>query len=151
VRLLENEPLRNHETYRYRWVACCLKARRTNANIEPAHLVPFNLWYKMSQERGEYILRTTFGSFRGLVKRRYWCKLGDDGSSISFLLQMRAWTYGILSNRLKDYGLKKVLTHRAHHGVLNKIEDYVSRHDVRNINWRRAQNATSQWLISFLA
>ncbi len=108
-----------------------------NANIEPAASRTFNYTVR-PVERGEY----TFGALNiyvasslGLVKRRY--RVSQDAMVPVYpsFLQMRKFELMAFTNRLKDYGLKKI-RRIGHTMEFEQIKDYVLGDDVRNINWK---------------
>ncbi len=89
-------------------------------------------------ERGVY----TFGALNiyvssnlGLVSRRY--KIDQDAAVPVYpsFLQLRRYELMAFTNRLKDYGLKKI-RRIGHTMEFEQIKDYVLGDDVRNINWK---------------
>lgn len=108
-----------------------------NSSIEPAASRTFNYTVR-PVERGEY----TFGALNiyvasslGLVKRRY--RVSQDAMVPVYpsFLQMRKFELMAFTNRLKDYGLKKI-RRIGHTMEFEQIKDYVLGDDVRNINWK---------------
>lgn len=89
-------------------------------------------------ERGEY----TFGALNvfaisqlGFIKRRY--RFNQDAMVPVYpsFLQMRKYELMAFTNKLKDYGLKKI-RRIGHTMEFEQIKDYVLGDDVRNINWK---------------
>lgn len=89
-------------------------------------------------ERGEYVfgaLNVYAASSIGFVKRRY--RMDQDAMVPVYpsFLQMRKYELMAFSNRLKDYGLKKI-RRIGHTMEFEQIKDYVLGDDVRNMNWK---------------
>lgn len=89
-------------------------------------------------ERGEY----TFGALNifarseiGFVKRRYRFNQQAMVPVYPSFLQMRKYELMAFTNKLKDYGLKKI-RRIGHTMEFEQIKDYVLGDDVRNINWK---------------
>lgn len=89
-------------------------------------------------ERGEY----SFGgvnvfacSVIGLVSRRFIFSADKMVPVYPSFLQMRKYELLAISNRLSDYGLKKI--RRIGHSMeFEKIRDYVQGDDYRTVNWK---------------
>lgn len=89
-------------------------------------------------ERGEY----SFGgvnvyayTFLGLVSRRYIFDAQKTVAVYPSFLQMRKYELLAFSNRLSDYGLKKI--RRIGHSMeFEKIREYVKGDDYRTVNWK---------------
>lgn len=89
-------------------------------------------------ERGEY----SFGgvnvyayTFLGLIARRYTFDAQKMVAVYPSFLQMRKYELLAFSNRLSDYGLKKI--RRIGHSMeFEKIREYVKGDDYRTVNWK---------------
>lgn len=108
-----------------------------NAILESGQAREFNYTLK-PVERGEYhfgSLNVYASSFLGLVERRY--RFDSDAMTPTYpsFLQMRKYELMAFTNRLKDYGLKKI-RRIGHTMEFEQIKDYVAGDDVRNINWK---------------
>jgi len=108
-----------------------------NAILESGQAREFNYTVK-PVERGEYhfgSLNVYASSFLGLVERRY--RFDSDAMTPTYpsFLQMRKYELMAFTNRLKDYGLKKI-RRIGHTMEFEQIKDYVAGDDVRNINWK---------------
>ncbi len=89
-------------------------------------------------ERGIY----TFGrlialvsSPLGLVQRRFTFQGGESVAVYPSFLELRKYELLALSNRLSEYGLKKI-RRIGHTMEFEHIREYVSGDDVRNLNWK---------------
>lgn len=108
-----------------------------NATLDSGQSKEFNYTVK-PVERGEYhfgSLNVYVLSFLGLVERRY--RFDTDAMTPTYpsFLQMRKYELMAFTNRLKDYGLKKI-RRIGHTMEFEQIKDYVAGDDVRNINWK---------------
>ena len=89
-------------------------------------------------ERGEYhygALQVFVGSFLGLAQRRFSFDQAAIVPNYPSFLQMRKYELMAFTNKLKDYGLKKI-RRIGHTMEFEQIKDYVQGDDVRNINWK---------------
>ena len=89
-------------------------------------------------ERGEYhygALQVFVGSFLGLAQRRFSFDQAAMVPNYPSFLQMRKYELMAFTNKLKDYGLKKI-RRIGHTMEFEQIKDYVQGDDVRNINWK---------------
>lgn len=89
-------------------------------------------------ERGEYhfgVLNIFVSAFIGFIQRRY--RFNADAMTPTYpsFLQMRKYELMAFTNKLKDYGLKKI-RRIGHTMEFEQIKDYVPGDDVRNINWK---------------
>lgn len=89
-------------------------------------------------ERGEF----HFGSLNvfaksgiGLVWRKYIFNHNAMVPSYPSFLQMRKYELMAFTNRLKDYGMKKI-RRIGHTMEFEQIKDYILGDDVRNVNWK---------------
>jgi uncharacterized protein (DUF58 family) len=89
-------------------------------------------------ERGEY----SFGSLNifattiiGLISRRYQFDNEKMVAVYPSYLQMRKYELLAFSNRLSDYGLKKI-RRLGHSMEFEKIREYVKGDDYRTVNWK---------------
>ncbi|OUS18020.1 cell division protein FtsB [Nonlabens dokdonensis] len=89
-------------------------------------------------ERGEYhygALQVFVGSFLGLAQRRFSFDQAAIVPNYPSFLQMRKYELMAFTNKLKDYGLKKI-RRIGHTMEFEQIKDYVQGDDVRKINWK---------------
>lgn len=89
-------------------------------------------------ERGEYhfgSLNVYVSSFLGFIERRYLFDADAMAPTYPSFLQMRKYELMAFTNKLKDYGLKKI-RRIGHTMEFEQIKDYVPGDDVRNINWK---------------
>lgn len=89
-------------------------------------------------ERGEYhfgSLNIYVSSFLGFIERRYRFDANAMAPTYPSFLQMRKYELMAFTNRLRDYGLKKI-RRIGHTMEFEQIKDYVPGDDVRNINWK---------------
>ncbi len=89
-------------------------------------------------ERGEYHyggLHVFAGTALGLVERKFSFSQDAMVPNYPSFLQMRKYELMAFTNRLKDYGLKKI-RRIGHTMEFEQIKDYVLGDDVRNINWK---------------
>lgn len=119
-----------------------------NATLDSGQSKEFNYTIK-PVERGEYhfgSLNVYVLSFLGLVERRY--RFDTDAMTPTYpsFLQMRKYELMAFTNRLKDYGLKKI-RRIGHTMEFEQIKDYVAGDDVRNINWK-ASAKTGQLMLN---
>ncbi len=119
-----------------------------NATLDSGQSKEFNYTVK-PVERGEYhfgSLNVYVLSFLGLVERRY--RFDTDAMTPTYpsFLQMRKYELMAFTNRLKDYGLKKI-RRIGHTMEFEQIKDYVAGDDVRNINWK-ASAKTGQLMLN---
>jgi uncharacterized protein (DUF58 family) len=89
-------------------------------------------------ERGEYYfgnLNVYASSPIGLVTRRF--QFGKDAMVPNYpsFLQLRKYMLMAFSNKLLEYGLKKI-RRIGHTMEFEQIKDYVTGDDIRNINWK---------------
>ncbi|WP_438962592.1 DUF58 domain-containing protein [Nonlabens sp.] len=89
-------------------------------------------------ERGEYhfgVLNIFVTAFIGFIQRRY--RFNADAMTPTYpsFLQMRKYELMAFTNKLRDYGLKKI-RRIGHTMEFEQIKDYVPGDDVRNINWK---------------
>lgn len=96
-------------------------------------------------QRGEYhfgALNVFASSPIGLIARRYRFEQDRMMPVYPSFLQMRAYELYAISNRLTDYGIKKI-RRIGHTMEFDQIRTYVSGDDVRTINWKAtARSAT---------
>lgn len=89
-------------------------------------------------ERGEYhfgSLNVYVTSYIQLVSRRYIFNQGDYVPTYPSFLQLRKYELMAFTNKLRDYGLKKIRK-LGHTMEFEQIKEYVMGDDVRNINWK---------------
>ena len=89
-------------------------------------------------ERGTY----AFGSLNvfassplGLFKRRFRFDTAQEVPVYPSYLQLRKYDFLAFTNRLFEYGLKKI-RRIGHTMEFEQIKDYVRGDDIRNINWK---------------
>ncbi|AZQ43980.1 DUF58 domain-containing protein [Nonlabens ponticola] len=96
-------------------------------------------------DRGEY----HFGSLNiyaisdiGFIKRRY--RFDSDAMVPNYpsFLQMRKYELMAFTNKLRDYGIKKI-RRIGHTMEFEQIKDYTQGDDVRNINWKASAKRNS--------
>jgi len=103
------------------------------------------------KERGEY----NFGNLNiyartilGLVKRRYKFDYNASSKVYPSFLQMRKYELMAISNRLSEYGIKKIRK-IGNQTEFEQIKEYVQGDDYRTINWkataRKAQLMVNQY------
>ncbi|NOU59162.1 DUF58 domain-containing protein [Marinifilum caeruleilacunae] len=88
--------------------------------------------------RGEYhfgVLNVYVSSFLNLIKRRY--KIGTSQMVPCYpsYMQMRQYELMAISNRLTDFGVKKI-RRIGHQMEFDQIREYVKGDDYRTINWK---------------
>jgi len=108
-----------------------------DSTIESGKLKEFNYTVR-PVERGEYhfgSLNIYVTSFLGLIQRRYLFDADVMAPTYPSFLQMRKYELMAFTNKLKDYGLKKI-RRIGHTMEFEQIKDYVPGDDVRNINWK---------------
>jgi uncharacterized protein (DUF58 family) len=112
-----------------------------------------DIWFKTSLKPGQhkminYLLRPTkrgeyeFGAVRvytgtalGLVRRRYSFSQDEVLPVYPSFLQMRKYELMAISNRLSEFGIKKI--RRLGHSLeFEQIKNYVPGDDYRTINWK---------------
>jgi uncharacterized protein (DUF58 family) len=112
----------------------------------------YNFEYKVTPfERGEYVfgnLNVYVSSFFKIVSRRYTFDENKMVAVYPSYLQMRKYEFLAMSNRLTEFGLKKV--RRIGHTLeFEQIKNYVNGDDARTINWKatakRAQLMVNQY------
>jgi uncharacterized protein (DUF58 family) len=112
----------------------------------------YNFEYKVTPfERGEYIfgnLNVYVSSFFKIVSRRYTFDENKMVAVYPSYLQMRKYEFLAMSNRLTEFGLKKI--RRIGHTLeFEQIKNYVQGDDARTINWKatakRAQLMVNQY------
>lgn len=89
-------------------------------------------------ERGEYhygALQIFVSSSLGFAQRRFSFNEEAMVPNYPSFLQMRKYELMAFTNKLKDYGLKKI-RRIGHTMEFEQIKDYVQGDDVRNINWK---------------
>jgi len=107
------------------------------ANIKA--LGNYNFEYKVTPfERGEYFfgnLNIYVSSFFNMVSKRYKFQQNYKVAVYPSYLQMRKYEFLAMSNRLTEFGLKKI--RRIGHTLeFEQIKNYVNGDDVRTINWK---------------
>ncbi len=108
-----------------------------NATIESGTSQEFNYTVR-PVERGEYhfgSLNIYVSSFLGFIERRYLFDADAMTPTYPSFLQMRKYELMAFTNKLKDYGLKKI-RRIGHTMEFEQIKGYVPGDDVRNINWK---------------
>ncbi|MBT8317055.1 MAG: DUF58 domain-containing protein [Lutibacter sp.] len=103
---------------------------------------PQNIWefeYAMKPfERGEYVfgnLNVYVSSFLRIVSRRYKFEENKSVAVYPSYIQMKKYEFLALSNRLTEFGLKKI--RRIGHTLeFEQIKNYIAGDDVRTINWK---------------
>jgi len=118
------------------------------AKIATRNLYDFD--YKVIPfERGEYFfgnLNIYTSSFLKLVSKRYKFQQNQMVAVYPSYLQMRKYEFLAMSNRLTEFGLKKI--RRIGHTLeFEQIKNYVYGDDVRTINWK-ATAKKSQLMIN---
>jgi uncharacterized protein (DUF58 family) len=89
-------------------------------------------------ERGEYhygALQIFVSNSLGFAQRRFSFNEKAMVPNYPSFLQMRKYELMAFTNKLKDYGLKKI-RRIGHTMEFEQIKDYVQGDDVRNINWK---------------
>lgn len=89
-------------------------------------------------ERGEYhygSLNIYVCSVLGLVQRKYLFDRADMTPTYPSFLQMRKYELMAFTNRLRDYGMKKI-RRLGNTLEFEQIKEYVLGDDVRNMNWK---------------
>jgi uncharacterized protein (DUF58 family) len=89
-------------------------------------------------ERGEYVfghLNVYLNSPIGLVTRRFQFAENAMVPNYPSFLQLRKYMLLAFSNKLFEYGLKKI-RRIGHTMEFEQIKDYVNGDDIRNINWK---------------
>ena len=89
-------------------------------------------------ERGEYHyggLQVFVGSPLGLAQRKFSFNQDAMVPNYPSFLQLRKYELMAFTNKLKDFGLKKI-RRIGHTMEFEQIKDYVQGDDVRNINWK---------------
>lgn len=99
----------------------------------------YNLEYLVTPfERGEYKfgnLNIYVSSFFKIVSKRYKFQQNQMVAVYPSYLQMRKYEFLAMSNRLTEFGLKKI--RRIGHTLeFEQIKNYVNGDDVRTINWK---------------
>ncbi|MCF6181505.1 DUF58 domain-containing protein [Lutibacter sp.] len=99
----------------------------------------YNFEYKVTPfERGEYVfgnLNVYVSSFFKIVSRRYKFEENKMVAVYPSYLQMRKYEFLAMSNRLTEFGLKKI--RRIGHTLeFEQIKNYVQGDDARTINWK---------------
>ena len=105
-------------------------------------ITPQNIWefeYAMRPfERGEYVfgnLNVYVSSFLRIVSRRYKFEENKSVAVYPSYIQMKKYEFLALSNRLTEFGLKKI--RRIGHTLeFEQIKNYIAGDDVRTINWK---------------
>ncbi|PRX12712.1 DUF58 domain-containing protein [Nonlabens ulvanivorans] len=108
-----------------------------DATIESGKSREFNYTVR-PVERGEYhfgSLNVYVSSFLGFIERRYLFDADAMAPTYPSFLQMRKYELMAFTNKLKDYGMKKI-RRIGHTMEFEQIKDYVPGDDVRNINWK---------------
>lgn len=108
-----------------------------NANL--ATNQPYNFEYDVRPvERGEYHfgnLNVYVSSALNIVARRYRFDRSQMVAVYPSYIQMRKYEFLAMSNRLTEFGLKKI-RRIGHTMEFEQIKNYVSGDDVRTINWK---------------
>lgn len=89
-------------------------------------------------ERGEYVfgaVNVFVSSFLSLVQRRYVFDNNVTVPCYPSFIQMHKYELIAMSNRLTDFGLKKI-RRVGHQMEFDQIRDYVKGDDYRTINWK---------------
>lgn len=89
-------------------------------------------------ERGEYnfgLLNVYVSSFLRLIKRRYKIEAEQMLPCYPSFMQMRQYELLAFSNRLNEYGVKKI-RRIGHQMEFDQIREYVKGDDYRTINWK---------------
>jgi len=99
----------------------------------------FEFEYQLTPvERGEYEfgnLNVYVSSFFKLISRRFKFQNKAKVAVYPSYIQMHKYEFLAMSNRLTDYGLKKI--RRIGHSMeFEQIKDYIAGDDVRTINWK---------------
>tara|TARA_R110001583_G_scaffold4351_4_gene25245 strand:- start:7319 stop:8650 length:1332 start_codon:yes stop_codon:yes gene_type:complete len=103
---------------------------------------PFQVWdfeYVVKPvERGEYYfgkLNVYVSTFLKIVARRYQFQENEMVAVYPSYIQMKKYEFLALSNRLSEFGLKKI--RRIGHTLeFEQIKNYIAGDDVRTINWK---------------
>jgi len=89
-------------------------------------------------ERGEYQfgnLNVYVSSFIRIISRKYKFQKNETVSVYPSYIQMKKYEFLALSNRLTEFGLKKI--RRIGHTLeFEQIKNYISGDDVRTVNWK---------------
>lgn len=103
-------------------------------------------------KRGEY----TFGSLRlyvktpiGFLQRRFNYDMGNTVPVYPAFLQLRQHELMAISNRLSDYGLKKI-RRLGHSMEFDQIKNYVSGDDYRTVNWKASARQGNLMVNSYI-
>lgn len=89
-------------------------------------------------ERGEYhfgTLNVYVSSILGLIQKRYKIKAEQMLPCYPSFMQMRKYELLAISNRLNDYGVKRI-RRIGHQMEFDQIREYVKGDDYRTINWK---------------
>lgn len=89
-------------------------------------------------ERGEFhweALRVFVHTALGLITRRFTFENHEMVPNYPSFLQMRKYELMAFTNRLRDYGMKKI-RRIGHTMEFEQIKDYVLGDDIRNMNWK---------------
>ncbi|BAX78723.1 DUF58 domain-containing protein [Labilibaculum antarcticum] len=89
-------------------------------------------------ERGEYhfgLLNVYVSSFLRLIQRRYKIEAEQMLPCYPSFMQMRQYELLAFSNRLNDYGVKRI-RRIGHQMEFDQIREYVKGDDYRTINWK---------------
>lgn len=70
-----------------------------------------------------------------IVERRYIFDLDEETAVYPSIIQMKKYELMAISNRLTDYGIKKI-RRVGHNSEFDQIKDYVQGDDVRVLNWK---------------
>ena len=112
----------------------------------------YNFEYKVKPvERGEYhfgILNIYVSSVLQMVAKRYRFDASQMVAVYPSYVQMRKYEFLAMSNRLTEFGLKKI-RRIGHTMEFEQIKNYVAGDDIRTINWKatakRAQLMVNQY------
>lgn len=102
-------------------------------------------------QRGEYhfgALNVYASSPIGLIARRYRFEQDRMMAVYPSFLQMRAFELYAISNRLTDYGIKKI-RRIGHTMEFDQIRTYVAGDDVRTINWKATARSAALMVNQF--
>ncbi len=119
-------------------------------NIEPYSSQDFEYQVK-PVERGEYqfgILNIYASSILQIIAKRYCFDASQMVAVYPSYIQMRKYEFLAMSNRLTEFGLKKIRK-IGHTMEFEQIKNYIAGDDVRTINWKatakRAQLMVNQY------
>ncbi len=109
-----------------------------------------NLQYTIRPtERGEYefgLIRVFVSSPIGLIQRRLNQGKPHVAKVYPSYLEMRKYEFLAISNRLREFGLKKI-RRIGHNYEFEQIKEYVTGDDFRTINWK-ASARKNKWMVN---